>query len=569
MKNSSQALMWSAFQLSWPALLTQIAGAVTVVFLIDLAIDPSTDSRSIFEAADLVLLLGFVFLFVVTLHRMQNSGRTPTSLGFPYRLEFSYPVSTATLTFVPLFYFCVMTQIGVFVPGMIMNALFLDVGVSYLPISFVLFQFTVLALVLTWWTTNGLLALLGYMVAFYLYGYGYLVPDYTRIEDSWLFEVNSNSDYIVPLLWTSALLILCYFGVRQQRSGETLLNFGQKILSGGNTGTMRNLLPVPVSECPTSSPIKAEYWKERQLHGAYRASLYGLGGSATILAIFSIISIFVPGDHNIVYENVVLLIVAIYWSLCVGVTATAFGVSYKNGIAKVSVHEKTIPMSTARLTFIRFFVSLSSVFVVGAVITVVMWVLGPLMIEGFVEMRVQFLESFDFLAELSFFGAVLRIVLSVIAFLTVLSLVSIFLTWFMLYSKKMTIAVTSLAIYTLLLVYGTIFFTDDAGYNAAIDSVGRGHLWVLILLIPASAVFMLRKLLEDDVIDKTQMSWLVSIGALLLGLNLIWIFGVEHYGAMQLDIIPVTVLSYLTIQGLLPLFTAVFALWTSHKIRHG
>jgi len=568
MTSPSQALLWNAFKLSWPALVTQITGAVTVIFIIDLAIKSGSSSSTVFEAADLVILISFNILYVATLNGMHKSGRVRSSLGFPYRVEFAYPVSTGILAFTPLLYFCILAQVAVFVPGIIVNFLILDTQVSYLPISFVVFQFTIVTLMLSWWTNNGLACLAGWAITIYLFVYSYLIPDFTRLEDSWFFEVSSPTEYISPILFTVALLVLYYFGVRQQRSGETLLSFGKVSQDGQNTIDLREAIPIPSTPCPTDAPLKAEIWKERSLNGVYRAVIVSLGGAGVILGIFSIISFFVPGEGNIVIGSIAIGVVAIYLSVCVALTTYMFGVRYKNGVASVSIHDKTIPMSTAKLTLIRVTVSLLSTLVAGLVISVVLWVLGPILITDFVDIRGQFLESLDFLAELSFLAGALRITLLLLAFLTGIFLFAIFLTWFMLQSKKMSITVTALAIYTFLLVNGLIAFTNEGEFNRVLDSVARAHLWIVISLIPLGIVAMLRKLLRGCVIDRTQLLWMCGIGATIQLLNLVWLFGANNYDAMNIDI-TLTLLSYFIAQGFLPLFAAALALWTSDKIRHG
>lgn len=568
MKHPSQALFWSAFHQSWPILLTQIAGVVSVILLIDLALDPGTDSREIFEAADLALLLGFTFLFVATLNAMQHKGQNISPMGFPLRIEYSYPVSTLTLTLAPLFYFCVLTQLAVFVPGMIVNFFILEVEVSYLPISFVVFQFTIIPLMLAWWSRNGLACLFGYILFFYLYGYGYLLPDYTRIEDTWYFESGPDTDYVIPLLCTAAMLVLTYFGIRQQRSGETLFAFGPQRQMNGDEIVLRNLLPIPTTPCPTSTPHLAELWKERQLNGGYRATVFAAGGTGIILAVFSIIGIFVPGEHNIIFDNVALMIVAIYLSVCISLTVTLFGVRYKNGVAKVSVHDRTSPQSTAHQTLIRVTVAMSSILISGLVIAVLMWLLGPIFIADFAEMRGQFLDVFDFLAEVSLIGGILRIVLMLVAFYTGIFLFAIFLNWFMLHTKKMTVAVTAICIYIFLLFNFVAMFTRDDQYNQVIGAVTGGHVWVLILAIPLAILAMLRGLLRDWVINKAQLIRLTAAGLVIQVLNLFWLFGSSNYDALNIDISG-TQLGYLIMQGFLPLLTCVLILWTSNRIRHG
>lgn len=568
MRSPSQALLWSGLKLSWPPLLTQIIGVILVIFVMDLALDPETDWRTNIEAAELVLIVGLVFLFTTTLNRMQSTGRAHSALGFPFTLEFAYPVSTGKLIFVPLLFFCCLTQVAVFVPALLVNYLLIDVEVSYLPISFVLLQFTIVPLMLTWWTRSGLASLAGWLVAFYLYAYGYMLPDLTRVESSWLIEVESMGSYLVPSLITAALMALTYFGVRQQRSGESLFGDGADAPAGSETLILRRLVPLPASPCPVTSPLRAELWKEIQLNGGYRAIAGGLGGAGIILGVLGIISFFVPGESNILLSNVTLLIAAIYLSVCIALTVPVFGVRYRNGVSEVSVFDKTAAIGTARQTAIRISVCLSSVLITGVVLVAAVWLLGPLLITEMPAIRAQYIDALSSIAQLGFASASLRVILLLLAFLTGLLLFAIFLTWFMLQSKRMTAVVTGIGIYTFLLVNGIIAFTSDEEFYLILDQLGRGHLWLIILLIPAGILFTLRELMIDWVLSRSQLYIILAGGVAIQGLNLIWLFGSANYGALDLDI-GTSALSYLIMQGFLPLLAVTLSLWTSARIRHG
>lgn len=568
MRGPSQALLWSGVKLSWPPLLTQIVGVVLVIFLMDLALDPETDWRSNMEAAELVLIIGLVFLFTTTLNKMQTSSRTYSALGFPFRLEFSYPVSTGTLVFVPLFFFCCLTQLAVFVPAMIVNYLLIDVEVSYAPISFVLFQFTVVPLMLTWWTRNGLASLAGWLAAFWLYAYGYMLPDLTRIDSSWLVEVESAGSYIVPSLITAALMALTYFGVRQQRSGETLLGMNEETIESNPTTNLRKIMPMAARPCPTTSALAAELWKESQMNGLDRAVFGGLAGAGFILAILGIINFFVPGENSILFSNATLLIVAIYLSVCIALTVSVFGVRHANGISETSVFDKTTGISTARQTAIRISVCLGSAVVAGIVLVTIVGLLGPLLIAEVRDIREQYIDALITFAQLGFFGVLLRTLLVALAFLTGLLLFATFLTWFMLQSKRMTAGVVGLGIYTFLLINGIIIFTTDDEFYAVFEQFARGHLWLVVLLIPVAIAFMLRELLSDWVISRTQLYGMLAVSLVLQGLNLIWLFGSANYDALDLDI-GASALSYLVLQGFIPLLAITLSLWTSNRIRHG
>jgi len=109
---------------------------------------------------------------------------------------------------------------------------------------------------------------------------------------------------------------------------------------------------------------------------------------------------------------------------------------------------------------------------------------------------------------------------------------------------------------------------NEGAYNQAIDAIFANHLWLLVLLIPVSGVIMLRDLLQDQVLTQAQMWRMLTIGIVIAGLNLIWLFDADHYGILGRDIWVVQ-MSYLVTQGLLPLLAVILALWSSNKIRHG
>ncbi len=569
MRSPSQALAWSAFKLSWPVLLMQIAGVISVFFLLDLALDSGEDTLKLFEVADGVIVIGLIFLYSVTLHKSHSITRTSSALGFPYRAEFSLPVSTFTLLLTPLLYICALIEVAVFVPGIIVNLFYFNVEVSVLPIGFIVFQFTILTLMLTWWTNNGVASAAGWFVALVLYLNGLLMPDFVRIENSWIVSAVNPVDYIVALLFTAAIFGLAYFGVSQQRSGETLINFGNKIFNSADLGAIRDILPLPSASCPTNSPMAAEFWKERQLHGAYSALFFGLAGAAMTLAILATIVFFAGNGPD--PKNVGLLALPLYGLMCVGLTITMYGVRYKNGTPIVSLHDRTTPLSTAKLTLIRASVSLSSALLAGVIMYGSLWILGPLLFSDFQSMQSEFLEIFTIFTGIGFVDLALRIFLSLTAFLTALLLLATFFTGTMLHNRPFAIGIAFVPAYIFLWSISLMGFYGSENpetYNQAIDTVFANHLWILVLLIPVSLVIMLRDLLQDQMLSQTQMLRLLTVGIVLAGLNLIWLFDASHYDVLGRDIWLVQ-LSYLVVQGFLPLLAAVLALWTSNRIRHG
>jgi hypothetical protein len=139
----------------------------------------------------------------------------------------------------------------------------------------------------------------------------------------------------------------------------------------------------------------------------------------------------------------------------------------------------------------------------------------------------------------------------------------------MLHDRKVAIGIALGCAYVFLVVNGlTALFGQGEDSDRILDAVARSHLWILILSIPLATVFMLRRLILDCVINKSLLKWMLVIGFALQGLNLLWLFGASNYDALNLDI-TTTTLSYLMVQGFLPLLAVVFALWTTHKIRHG
>ena len=98
---------------------------------------------------------------------------------------------------------------------MVVNLFYFNVEVSVLPIGFIVFQFTILTLMLTWWTNSGLASIVGWFIALVLYLNGLLMPDFVRAENSWIVSAENPADYIVALFFTVAMFVLTYFGVSQ------------------------------------------------------------------------------------------------------------------------------------------------------------------------------------------------------------------------------------------------------------------------------------------------------------------------------------------------------------------
>lgn len=568
MRSPSQALVWSALSLSWSALLMQIAGVISVVFLMNLALDADRDSIELLEAAELVILIGLVFLYAVAMHRTHGHARTASSLGFPFRAEFPLPVSTRSLLTAPLLFYCALIQVAVFVPLTIINILFFDVEVSVLSLSFVIFQFTAITLMLTWWTQSSLASILGWLAALILYLNGWLLPEFTRVEDAWVFFAEDPMEYATSLAFTAALFTLTYVGVMQQRSGESLIEVGSNLFDTTEQGAAREFLPLPISDCPTSSALAAEFWKERQLHGAYSALFGGLAGAAITIAIIATINFFAGNGPR--SETAGLLVLPLYGLICVGLSIQMYGVRYYNGAAIISLHDRTVPLSTARLTLIRTSVSLGSTLLAGIVMGATLGILGPFLISDFNSLLAEFLQIFNNLSGLGFVELALIVFLLLAAFLTAVLLLSTFFTWTMLYNKPFAIAIACVPAYIFLWSIALMGFygSENAGaYNRTLDTVFANHLWILVLLIPASGVFMLRDLIRDQVLTQTQVLYLLGLGLLIAALNLVWLFDADYYGVLALDILPAQ-LGYLVVQSLLPALAAVLALWTSYKIRH-
>ena len=451
---------------------------------------------------------------------------------------------------------------------MIVNLFYFNVEVSVLPIGFIVFQFTILTLMLTWWTNNGLASTVGWFVALVLYLNGLLMPDFVRVENSWIVAAENPVDYVVALFFTVVMFVLTYFGISQQRSGEMLVNFGNKMFNSAERGAIRDILPLPVADCPTNSPMAAEFWKERQINGTTSALFVGLGGAALTIVILATIAFFASNGPD--PKNAALLALPLYGLMCVGLTITMYGVRYKNGIPIVSLHDKTIPLDTAKLTLIRTCVSLSSALLAGVIMYGTLGILGPLLFSNFQNLQSEFLEIFTIFTGVEFTDLALRIFLSFTAFLTALLLLATFFTWTMLHSRPFAIAIAFVPAYIFLWSVSLMGYYGSENvdaYDQAIDTVFANHLWLLVLLIPVSAAIMLRDLLQDQVLTQAQMRLMLAIGIIIAGLNLIWLFDADYYGMRGRDIRGAQI-SYLVTQGLLPLLAAVLALWTSNKIRH-
>ncbi|PCJ17126.1 MAG: hypothetical protein COA96_18015 [SAR86 cluster bacterium] len=565
MNNPAQAILWRSLRLTWPALLAQHAGVIVVVYLISLAFSSGIDTYNPQGAASFVLIISITFVYAVALNSTHGFSGGKLNSGFPFRREFSLPVATHTMLFVPIAYLCVMFQVAVFVPGLIVNYLFIGAEVSILPISFLVLQASLLLLTLSWWTNNTIANIAGWFVAFFLIWKGLLIPNLDQVENSWVVIYDSPTVFLLPSAITLAFLLITYFGVKQQRYGGALLGPEKNNQSLVGTFQWRAVLPFMQQPCPTDSPLRAELWKERQLRGPFKGAVSGAIGGFASLLFLRIIEFLTPNDNTFALERFTGISITMYILVCFGFTAYMFGIGYKNENARVSVHDKTTPLSTVSQVSIKISVVVMSTIAVGLAMGLIIWVLGPLFSGNFYLVQDIFSDALSEFFALSVFGIVLRLMLLFIAFYTLLVLVAAFLTWFALHPIAISIGLALTMAYGFLFVIGVrLIFDYDS--NSPMGAYVSRHIWLLVAAIPLSLIYMFRELLRDWVINIKQFKLLVAGGIIFECLNLYWLFGENNYHELGLEIESI---SYLVAQGFLPLATVVFTLWTVNKIRHG
>ncbi|MBT3531101.1 MAG: hypothetical protein HOF74_10170 [Gammaproteobacteria bacterium] len=512
--NIIQALISKHWRLCWRSLLIQQASVLAVGSLLisTMATDPNMDGHSI--TAQAVVLVSLIFLLTPVLSESTKRGKVQGT-GFPYLQEYSLPVPTTLLVLVPLLFYVALMLFAYLVPITILSAIF-DVSGAQTTFAIILIESILVVLSLSWWSSNSMAHGLSWALVILLYWNQILYPDFTVVRETAVAEVSGASVYIESAIATLVLVAIMIAGVKRQRYGENLLGMKKDNIFQWTNLSARSYFPKYQEGCPTNSSIAAENWRERQLRGLQQAVPLGLMVGLTCLIAINLISGNGGMEDGPVLEDVAALSGSFYLLIIMILQMQVFGISYRSGQLFNTAFDRCRPMSTSRLLYIKLTNNIVSLLAAAVTMLLVYWLFGSLLIENFAEIK---LEAISFLGE--FFSTPLLVLLrntflfSIMA-CTLLFLYGAMMAWAMLRPKLLGWIVSGVAIYAFLLIVLLIQLTEYSEFSELNTYVRNKHLWILVLGLPAALIYLGKSLLEDHVLNRSQLANMVIASVVVL-----------------------------------------------------
>lgn len=567
MNGALQALVWKNWQLTWRSLALQQLGVIVFTWAV-LSILWFGDSETVRNiGAHVVVLLSLVFLLASASAIPKKEGTSGYVTGFPFRTEYVLPAPTSTLFFVPLTYLTLLFLFAYAFPLFLLSIAFGIDGPQFF-VAFFIIETTLLTICLSWWSTNNFANIVGWITVMVLYWFGILYPGISIInepaEDIMEIFVNSPMEYILPAIVTAIFIFLTFLGVRKQRHGENLLGLENSLRMLGLEQSFQLFQSGNAFPCPTSSPVKAEIWKERQLRGVATTILLGASMGVLALILLRLIRSYAGNAEEIETTAIYGLALGFYAMLFMIIHFKSFGITHRNGVAWISAFNKTVGLGTGKLVLIKLSASYISSILAGIAMAATIWMTGSLFIDNFADLRVNALEEFSTYLALPATNLILDTGSFLIFFFNTAVLWSIFAAWFTLKPREMGFLTSGALIYIFVWVLIVAKITDGNEFDALNQTVWIKHLWLFIIGMPLATVYFYRAALSDLVLNNYQL--------LVMGLICMALWGIrtwrqfEHGFYAQDYALEVMITDSLV--GFLPLLVVGGALWTMGRIRH-
>lgn len=567
MTNPTQALLWYCWRRSRYAIGIQLLSVIAfgIVYLMVFSTNETDIVRS--NVITLTALVGAWLLSAVlssTLAKSTTSGMASAGFGFPLRAEFHFPVSSFQLTLVPLSY-CVLVAYACFIGPAVLLAMVFDLSMPSPMIHFMVVEYFLIVLSLSWFTNHGPEALVGSVLLVLCFYFEIIIPDFSVEEETSLFVPGPWSSVLMPFVIIVASVAAMFIGVSKQRSGENFMVKGGRNQIITESISALNWFRFVRTTCPTDSSRAAMVWRERQSRGLQTAAGIGLTTGVVVVLVLYLLQLREFTDSDYMLEDVTAFAVIALCTLFTGALVSMFGLSFKNGDVKVSVFDRTLPLSTAEIVTIRVVVSFLCVIVAGLVQIVTIGIVGPLVIENFASVRVEFFEGIQSITDRGGVYTTLRTILLLCFIFNCAVLWAVNMSWFAMKTKMMSIVSSGLMVYGILLVVVMVSIEQPGQeYLRMSRDVRDFHAWIFMAVALGAMVYFLSRLIKDEVITPMQAIVICTVGLVLAAIQVVML---SVHGETGGDI-RFAVSTLRQFYGLFPLAAVVLALWTQHKLRH-
>ena len=493
---------------------------------------------------------------------LAKAGNKGVSFGFPLKTEYSFPLSTFRLAAIPLVYCIGVSYLCFLLPMGFLVTLF-DLTLPSAMIHFMLLQYWVVVLSLAWFSSDGVDTLLVTLVLLALFYFDLLLPEFSFSEAGGEFTAGPWSTAVSPFFITVSLAAMYFAGVSKQRSGERLLPLGAFSLDHYQLLNIVAALRWVKTACPTGSGVAALFWRERQTKGIQVAVGTGITLGVLTTLVVGLLRLRDVGPETLTLEFVSSFAFILFSAMFVGVLASMFGITYRNGQARVSLFDRTLPMKTSTIVAVRIVTAFACLIVAGIVHILTIGVTGSLLLEGFEGVVTEYLENMRGITEQGVIYTAFRLVLLLSLIYSIAVLWGVFVSWFALKPREMAIGFAALMFYLLGSVTVIVAVTEGPGFLAMTRSLSGFNAWILIAAILFCITFFSIRLIDNAVMTVNQMLLLCGIGLVLASLQIINLSmnnGLQAYASLGTQ-------SLAQMLGLLPLCATVLALWTQHSLR--
>jgi len=435
-----------------------------------------------------------------------------------------------------------------------------------LSVCLLLIYSLIILLTIIWWTDAVVAHTLGWAVALLLFYYGWLFPEIQIAEATGAVTFSGSSiQILISFGLMLGLLVTLYLGVQRQRYGGSPFGIGRLALGEKQTFSIRQFFPGVQSDCPVNSAVKAEIWRERQLRGLHYAITFGALFGLLTIGFFRLVFFRGDFDAGIGAVEIISLSIVFYFGLYAMMQVTTFGVTWRKGVSQVSLFDRTLAMSSARLISIKLIIATIGPLIAGIAMFAVILVLGPVFTSGFDEMRTLVLmAAIDFSSESAYFIST-RVVLFLAAFASFTAIYAAFNAWAILKPKEISWVVAGIPVYIFSIVLFAAVTQEPAAREALVASIAAYHSWIFVIGMPLAGVYFVRAVVRDEMLSQNQ---LIACALLCIGLAVLYLIDLVNTDYLGGDK-HLGVRVAIGMLASLPAVAVGLALWTMGRIRHG
>lgn len=563
----NKALLWRCWRLSRQAIVLCQLGLYALVFPAVLLVNPE-DSETL-NGLITALVIGYLMiLWGTTLRITVNTPNSWSYSGYSLSQELSRPVSVWQLVAIPISYLLVMFTLAYAIPAWIFQWTLGFEGPSLIVIL-VIIEAIIILTAATWWSSDQWDNALAWFAFVFLFMSGWLFPDFLLQEDSPETGYAPQTDASVSALAIAHYLLinivalgLTLLGVRKQRYGENLIGLGQTALFRRESGLLHFLsLPFLTRPCPTDSPWRAEFWRQRRFRGFSNLALFGFTGGLFSVVILRTILYVNPSAEMVSLERLVAVAVSTYAIIGVGTSLYLYGLHAKGQRMEISLFERVRPLPTAALLGINSLVYVLGMLAAALSMVITINIFGPLLIDNFASLRADAFTNVSNWLQQPLLNWLSPLILFSSYILCILAAFTTLVTWGNLKTEFLGYVVVGLSVYYLLAT--ALGFLEFNQFETTY--VLQFNFWIVIAAIPLGTAMAWREVMKFRLLRPVSLTITLAVVMLLFALFMTRV-DIDWFTTEEINLTMHRALDFSL--ALLPLGAVALMLFTMNRVKH-